>query len=168
MFFLASAAILYPVWPFLVAAWRALRNGVLNMAVLVFLSVASLAGNAGTLPDRLNGADLIVGVHDADEDRLRCDRRSQIVGVDAPGAVDRQIRQGAPSRSRKWQGSMIAGCSTRVVTIWSPLALSAKKAPLSSRLLLAPAASEDDLVAPAFKQSRDLTACCLKRGLCLG
>ncbi|MER9655273.1 heavy metal translocating P-type ATPase [Mesorhizobium sp. M0152] len=41
MFFLASAAILYPVWPFLVAAWRALRNGVLNMAVLVVLSVGT-------------------------------------------------------------------------------------------------------------------------------
>jgi Cu2+-exporting ATPase len=41
MFFLASAAILYPVWPFLVSAWRALRNGVLNMAVLVVLSVGT-------------------------------------------------------------------------------------------------------------------------------
>ncbi|MER8528079.1 heavy metal translocating P-type ATPase [Mesorhizobium sp. M0598] len=41
MFFLASAAILYPVWPFLVAAWRALRNRVLNMAVLVVLSVGT-------------------------------------------------------------------------------------------------------------------------------
>lgn len=41
MFFLASAAIVYPVWPFLVAAWRALRNGVLNMAVLVVLSVGT-------------------------------------------------------------------------------------------------------------------------------
>jgi Cu2+-exporting ATPase len=41
MFFLASAAILYPVWPFLAAAWRALRNGVLNMAVLVVLSVGT-------------------------------------------------------------------------------------------------------------------------------
>ncbi|TJW50827.1 MAG: copper-translocating P-type ATPase [Mesorhizobium sp.] len=41
MFFLASAAILYPVWPFLVAAWRALRNGVLNMAVLVVLSAGT-------------------------------------------------------------------------------------------------------------------------------
>ena len=30
LFFLASAAILYPVWPFVVAAARALRNGVLN------------------------------------------------------------------------------------------------------------------------------------------
>lgn len=41
MFILASAAILYPVWPFLVAAWRALRNGILNMAVLVVLSVGT-------------------------------------------------------------------------------------------------------------------------------
>ena len=38
LFFLASAAILYPVWPFVVAAVRALRNGILNMAVLVLLS----------------------------------------------------------------------------------------------------------------------------------
>lgn len=41
MFILATAAILYPVWPFAVAAWRALRNGVLNMAVLVMLSVGT-------------------------------------------------------------------------------------------------------------------------------
>ena len=41
MFGFASAAILYPVWPFLIAAWRALRNGVLNMAVLVVLSVGT-------------------------------------------------------------------------------------------------------------------------------
>src|SRR5262245_35292894 len=38
LFILASAAIIYPVWPFVVAAVRALRNGVLNMAVLVLLS----------------------------------------------------------------------------------------------------------------------------------
>ena len=41
LFFLASAAILYPAWPFVVAAVRALRNGVLNMAVLVLLSVGT-------------------------------------------------------------------------------------------------------------------------------
>ncbi|HZQ14092.1 MAG TPA: heavy metal translocating P-type ATPase [Pseudolabrys sp.] len=41
LFFLASAAILYPVWPFIVAAVRALRNGILNMAVLVILSVGT-------------------------------------------------------------------------------------------------------------------------------
>ena len=41
LFLLASAAILYPAWPFAVAAVRALRNGVLNMAVLVLLSVGT-------------------------------------------------------------------------------------------------------------------------------
>ena len=41
LFLLASAAILYPAWPFVVAAVRALRNGILNMAVLVVLSVGT-------------------------------------------------------------------------------------------------------------------------------
>ena len=41
LFVLASMAILYPVWPFVVAAYRAIRNGVLNMAVLVVLSVGT-------------------------------------------------------------------------------------------------------------------------------
>ena len=39
--FFASAAILYPAWPFVIAAIRALRNGILNMAVLVLLSVGT-------------------------------------------------------------------------------------------------------------------------------
>jgi Cu2+-exporting ATPase len=39
LFVLASAAILYPSWTFVVSAYRALRTGVLNMAVLVVLSV---------------------------------------------------------------------------------------------------------------------------------
>jgi len=41
LFFLASAAILYPSWPFVVSAWRALRTGTLSMAVLVVLSVGT-------------------------------------------------------------------------------------------------------------------------------
>ena len=41
LFLLSSAAVLYPAWPFFVAAWRALKNGVLNMAVLVVLSVGT-------------------------------------------------------------------------------------------------------------------------------
>jgi Cu2+-exporting ATPase len=41
LFFLASIAVLYPSWPFFVAAWRALKNGVLNMAVLIVLSVGT-------------------------------------------------------------------------------------------------------------------------------
>ena len=41
LFGLASAAILYPSWPFFVAAWRAVRKGVLGMAALVVLSVGT-------------------------------------------------------------------------------------------------------------------------------
>jgi Cu2+-exporting ATPase len=41
LFVLASGAILYPVWPFIVAAYRALQSGVANMAVLVVLSVGT-------------------------------------------------------------------------------------------------------------------------------
>jgi len=41
LFVLASGAIIYPGWPFYVAAVRAIRNGVANMAVLVLLSVGT-------------------------------------------------------------------------------------------------------------------------------
>ncbi len=41
MFVLATGAIAYPVWPFVVGAWRAVQRGVLNMAVLVVLSVGA-------------------------------------------------------------------------------------------------------------------------------
>jgi len=41
LFLLATGAVIYPAWPFFVAAVRALRNGVLNMAVLVVLSVGT-------------------------------------------------------------------------------------------------------------------------------
>ena len=41
LFVLATGAIVWPSWPFFVAAWRALRNGILNMAVLVVLSVGT-------------------------------------------------------------------------------------------------------------------------------
>lgn len=41
LFVLASGAVIYPGWPFYVAAFRAIRNGVANMAVLVLLSVGT-------------------------------------------------------------------------------------------------------------------------------
>ena len=41
LFVLASGAILWPGWPFFIAAARALRRGVFNMAVLVLLSVGT-------------------------------------------------------------------------------------------------------------------------------
>ena len=41
LFILATVAIIWLSWPFFAAAWRALKNGVLNMAVLVVLSVST-------------------------------------------------------------------------------------------------------------------------------
>ena len=41
LFFLASAAILYPSWTFFVSAWRALRKGTLGMTALIVLSVGT-------------------------------------------------------------------------------------------------------------------------------
>jgi P-type Cu2+ transporter len=38
---LATGAVVWPSWPFFVAAWRALKNRVLNMATLVVLSVGT-------------------------------------------------------------------------------------------------------------------------------
>jgi Cu2+-exporting ATPase len=41
LFGLASAAVLYPTWPFFVSAWRALLKGKLTMATLIVLSVGT-------------------------------------------------------------------------------------------------------------------------------
>ena len=41
LFLLASAAILYPSWPFFVSAWREVKKGVLGMAALIVLSVGT-------------------------------------------------------------------------------------------------------------------------------
>src|SRR5450759_991089 len=41
LFFFASAAILYPSWPFFVSAYRALMTGKFGMALLVVLSVGT-------------------------------------------------------------------------------------------------------------------------------
>ncbi|MBC7954676.1 MAG: cation-translocating P-type ATPase, partial [Cytophagales bacterium] len=41
LFFAATGAIAYPVWPFVVAAFRAARNKVANMATLIVLSVGT-------------------------------------------------------------------------------------------------------------------------------
>ncbi|MDO8249594.1 MAG: heavy metal translocating P-type ATPase [Rhodoferax sp.] len=41
LFIVASGAVAYPGWPFFIAAWRAARNKVANMATLVVLSVGT-------------------------------------------------------------------------------------------------------------------------------
>jgi hypothetical protein len=41
--------------------------------------------------DRLDGADLVVGVHDADQDRLRSDGATHVVRIDATCPVHRKV-----------------------------------------------------------------------------
>ena len=41
---------------------------------------AVLMGDSGAILDRLDRADLVVGMHDADEDRARRDRFAKVVG----------------------------------------------------------------------------------------
>ena len=41
LFGLASAAVIYPSWPFFVSAWRGLKKGTLGMAALIVLSVGT-------------------------------------------------------------------------------------------------------------------------------
>ena len=43
------------------------------------------------LGDRLERPDLVVGEHHGDEDRLVVERRLELVGVDAPVPIDRQL-----------------------------------------------------------------------------
>src|SRR5215813_15331008 len=52
---------------------------------------AAFMGDSGAILDRLDGADLVVGVHDADEDRARRDRPAKVVGINPARAVNRQI-----------------------------------------------------------------------------
>src|SRR6266849_3663012 len=49
------------------------------------------AGDVRALLDRLDGAHLIVGVHDADEDRARRDGSAQVIGIDAPASIHGQV-----------------------------------------------------------------------------
>jgi len=41
LFFFATAAVVYPSWPFFVSAWRGLKKGTLGMAALIVLSVGT-------------------------------------------------------------------------------------------------------------------------------
>jgi len=48
---------------------------------------AALAGDGAHGLNRLDRPDLVVRVHDAHEDRSRCDRPAHVIGVDATGPI---------------------------------------------------------------------------------
>ena len=83
----------------------------------------SLAHRAD-LGDRLDHADLVVGGHDRDEDRLVGDGRLAVVQIDQAVGLRRQIGDleavAAPARL---QVSSTALCSVCAVMMWLPLSL---------------------------------------------
>ena len=90
------------------------------------------------LGDRLDRADLVVGGHDRDQDRLVGDRRPDLVGVDPAVLVDRQVRD------RREPFALQRACRCRArpcarspgVMMWLPFSLYISATPLIARLLL--------------------------------
>jgi len=48
-------------------------------------------GNPGNVSDRLNSANLVVGMHDGNQCRARLDRASDLVRIDPPEPIDGEI-----------------------------------------------------------------------------
>ena len=125
-------------------------------------------GNSRDFGDRLNRADLVVGVHDADQAGVRCDRLADIIGINETAAIDGNIAHGHAKL-----GEMVAWLQRRRVLdlrrddVRWPLARRAACALERKVVRFAPAAGEHDLVRGAAKQRRDLLPrifqCCFRR-----
>ena len=122
-------------------------------------------GNSCAVLDRLDRTDLVVGVHDADEDRARRDRPAKVVGVNPARTVNGQIghpRAQAfekPARfDDRWMLDLRGDDVIALVAKRKEHALEGKV------ICLATAARENDLVVVATEQSRHLAARRLKRG----
>src|SRR5262249_29069758 len=116
-------------------------------------------GDAGAILNRLDGSDLVVGVHDADEDRARRVRSALFVGINAARAVNRQIgdagAQALEKPARFDDGRMLDARRDDVI---APVAARKEHALEGKVVGLAAAAGENDLVAAAAEQRRHLAA----------
>ena len=125
---------------------------------------AVLAGDARALFDRLDRANLVVGVHDADEDRARRDGLSEVVGIDAAAAVHGQIRcagaQACEKPARCDDGRVLDLRGDDVVPLVAPREVHAFEREVVG---LASAAREDHFVGRATEESRNLAAGVLQR-----
>jgi hypothetical protein len=128
-----------------------------------------LAGNAGAVLDRLDGSNLVVGMHDADKDRARGDRLAQIVRINATGAVNGQV--GHTCTEAFEETTRFNNCrmlNTRGDDVIALVATREECALESKIIRFAAAARENDLVVVAAKQRRHLAARCLQRSFCRG
>ena len=126
-------------------------------------------GDSGAILDRLDGADLIVGMHDADKDRARRDRPAKIVGVNPARAVNGQVghprAQAFEKPARFDDRRMLDPGGDDVIAL---VAKREEHALEGKVICLAAAARENDLVVVAAEQRRHLAARRLKSSLCRG
>src|SRR5262245_34654969 len=112
----------------------------------------ALAGNAGALRDRLDGSDLVIGMHDAHEDRARRDRLAEIVGIKAACAVNGQIRHTCAEAFEKT--ARLNNCRMLDPRGDDVIALVAKREECALKrkiICFAAAAGENDLIVVAAK-----------------
>ena len=130
---------------------------------------AALAGNPGAILDRLDGSDLVVGVHDADKNGARRDRFAEIVGLNAACAVNGQIGHTCAEALEKtawlYDCRMLDASGDDVIS----LVAKREECALEGKIIcFAAAARENDLVVMAAKQPRHLAARFRKRSFCRG
>ncbi len=127
---------------------------------------AGRAGDGSDLLDGLDRPDLVVGVHDADEDGARGDGAADGLGIDSSLAVhadDRDLRaQPLKELQRLQDGRMLDGAGDEVVA-----AITVGEEDSLQRMVvrLGAAAREDDLVRCGAEQLGDLTTRPLHRRL---
>src|SRR5262245_22589824 len=125
------------------------------------------AGDATNLDDRLDRADLVVGMHDADEDGPRRDRPSHIVGIDAADPIDGNNGDREALLLKEAAGSEDRGMLHRARDDMVALVLQRPGYALEGQVVgLAASTGEDDLVAFGAKQRSDLAARLLQCGAC--
>src|SRR5579863_10473597 len=117
---------------------------------------AMRVGDCCDFGDRLNGADLVVGVHDADQKRVASDRLADVVGVNQTAAVygDIGYRRAQPLKEPAWledRGMLDLRCDDVRRTIAAP-----EEETLEGKIVrLAPAAGKNDLRRGAAKERSD-------------
>ena len=126
---------------------------------------AMLTGDACALLNRLDRAHLVVGVHDADEDRARRDRPAQVVGIAAPESIHGQVsypRAEAFKKTARLDDRWVLDPgSDDVIATAAPGEVCAFERKIVG---LASAAGEDDFVILTAEQSSDLPARFFKGG----
>ena len=127
---------------------------------------AMLAGDARALLNRLDGAHLVVGVHDADEDRARRDPPAQVIGIDAPESIHWQASYPRAQAFKKpaWCGNrrVFDPRGDDVIATVAPC----KVCTFERQIIgLASSACEDNFIIFTTKQGRNLTARSFKGGL---